>query len=220
MKRPIRLKYRHLKPNKLKGVYRHCLLTDEELLQAFAGPENQSEIAKRAGVSRERIRQIYNARFRDQLGGLSGVGRNRLNWEEKHFPGLEASWSPATRRVAATARENDMEVFPVPVIPRTKGRGHSHLLVINGRSCLVRTARSHYVPKVGGRRYYHFGIRRVKDDFTIFVTRVRIFVVPNTMLRDRYSHHLYLPVDKLPPYNNIQPGVDWWQYENAWELLR
>jgi hypothetical protein len=54
---------------------RFLLLSDTELMVAFAGPETFAAIAKRAGVSREYIRQVYNERFAQVFPNRKNVVR-------------------------------------------------------------------------------------------------------------------------------------------------
>lgn len=65
-----------------------------------------------------------------------------------------------------------------------------------------------------------------KFDFLIIFQNVggiqRFFVIPSQDLQV-YSGEiksLYIPLDKLPTYRNINSKINWWQYENAWYLLK
>ena len=71
-----------------------------------------------------------------------------------------------------------------------------------------------------------------ESEFQIFIQEIsgrqgRIFLVPSSVIlsgRFYFSETgyvcIFLPIEKLPIYKNRKPRIDWWQYENAWHLIK
>jgi len=209
----------------------------ETLLERFSQEDfRTSDLAEEMGISGESVRLMYERFFRKLCGGLA--------LHERH-----AIVSQRRRLVRIGARDLAPEFFSahrgarVVEVARRMGYGvsadrqHSGSLNINGIWCLLRRANSTFSSKdYPNLKYFHFVLARThltEAEVVIFHCNAeghpeRIFIVPSRVLKSLFGRRdgkyaqkaLYLPVKKVPVYNNILPSIDYWPYENAWHLLR
>lgn len=200
----------------------------DELKDLFDKGMTQQDIARLAGVSRERIRQIHAAYFAPF--DISGRERYKIITKGRqkvkaiaHAEGVEKLWA-----LIAAGEELGLIVEPI-VTEYNSSRCYPNLARVNGRLCGV-----HYAKKISHqsthRYYFHVNIAKnliENAEFTIIFTGEDArpaFILPSKIIlnldwRDRYYKSLYIPEKKLPAYNNQYPKIDWWKYKEAWHQL-
>ena len=112
---------------------------------------------------------------------------------------------------------------------------YANLLLVNGHLCSIHLWTTIERTSKCTRRFYisvplsYYKLMEVEA--VLFYTAVpnlpeHVFVVPSALLRARVfgsssqdTKAVYLPVEKLPVYNNVYPRIDYWEYENAWWIL-
>jgi hypothetical protein len=198
---------------------RRLRLGFDALYRLFASKESGAQIAKRAGVSKERINFVYNHHFRD-LFGMTALERLR-NLE------LEAKGSALRRLALAVERDRAIKLIresaskartkpKVEVVTLQKhqvARGFRHKAVrVRGKIESV-----HYLRKarLGGRRRLDYASTTLyrstleKVDGTIFVVDVPGYAVrvfrskSRTLLQSFFSQRqerasVYIPLEGTP----------------------
>ena len=202
-----------------------AVLNDAELRSAFAGLESFAAIARRAGVSREYIRQIYNRRFADQFP-------NRLNAVRVKVASGKISEllnSYAERRTEAAMLAANAAINAgcgVEPIVRIRRRGRmsiaSNFVLINGSRCNCQQSRILVYPGLRAglvNKYYRFTIsRRPVADFHVFIAGKNTFILPADLLHSHYpSGFIYIPPEQP---SRSRSKIDWWQYKDGWWQLR
>jgi hypothetical protein len=196
--------------------------SDEALIGMLSAGLNMSQIAKRVGVSRERIRQIYTGRLSKEFGGLTGrqlchkallARRRTLSLET---PPIDEN----ARKVWDLCRSLGIEVSRIAVLPeRNPPRYATHWLVISGRRCSIHCAREALPGGRGScRRYFRAQAARWPEaEFTIMVVGgERILVIPQVAFE---SERFYVTERPGLSVYRYKAKADWWAYENAWHLL-
>jgi len=232
------------RPNETRGARPRHSLTTEDFFQLFNSGIPHIRIAELTGLSRERIRQIFNRDFRDLFGGESGRKRFSTYTQKKR-----------AAQAYQNAKERERKIFYElkPIIERARDAGctvdfifrkknrntkreiEPRLLAINGHRCLIYPSVSRATAPAQSckRRYlwitasYHSlsHVRAVVIRTKARKHAVHIFVIPSKILLKAYftpfkqRTTLHFCVEKLPPYQNQFPRVDYWKYENAWQLL-
>lgn len=75
-----------------------------------------------------------------------------------------------------------------------------------------------------GRKYNRLNLGTSSGyDFRIVVVdppgyQRRCFIVPAIMLLEKKIY--YIPAERTPIYPTNPPKIDWWEYENAWHLIK
>ena len=198
-------------------------------------------VGKRLGITGERARQIYNEYFCKMLEGESGYDRLRMST-------LEQRAEAATREAARLlARKKWREIIDrahaahCEVAEMARFREGALLgiraskLYINGHPCAIYVVAKTSKPSGATKRaYYKTSLARrtlAGTDAVVFYAAApgqeHVFIVPTAVLleklfrspRQQTLKDIYLPTEKLPVYNNVLPRIDFWSYENAWELL-
>jgi hypothetical protein len=205
----------------------------DALYRLFASKVSGAEIAKRAGVSKERINFVYNRHFSD-LFGMTALERLR-NLE------LEAKRSALRRLALAVERERAIKLVmasaakapakpKVEIVTREKhqtARGFRHKAVgVRGKIESVHHPRK---ARLGGGRRLDYAATTLyrstleKVDWTIFVVDVPGYPVrvirskSKKLLRAFFSSHqnrasIYIPLDKTPDH----PRYDFLMDEGNW----
>jgi len=212
-------------------------LNFDELMKLYANDCNTFiQIAGPGEVSRERIRWLYQTIFADITPGRpDGTTRRKVCTRKRDIKRVDDAFKCHSRftLIAKKAMKIGYKIKPV-FIKEKHGRdrtGFSKIkLSING--CLVKIARIKRQRRIGKRIYFplflHIGSTIKATEFVIGVvgeeSRPKIYIIPIKILlelsRGRSSFHIFIPTEKLPPYHNIRPRVDWWQYLDAWHLLK
>jgi hypothetical protein len=195
---------------------------DEVLIGMLSAGLTMSQAAKQAGVSRERIRQIYNVRLSGEFGGLTGRELRRLGTLAKRQrqsretpPRDEGAW-----KIWDLCKSLGIGVARIPALGRSNVRKFTTgRLLIAGRRCSIhRTQCLSLRVEHCKRRYFRTRASRwTEAEFTVVVIAGdRTLVIPQTVLKSR---RFYIPERPgLPAYHH-KAKVDWWAYENAWHLL-
>jgi hypothetical protein len=200
----------------------------DELKDLFDKGLTQKAIAKLAGVSRERIRQIHKAYFApfDISGRERYKAITKVRQKQKAIAQAEdvdKLWA-----LMAVGQERGLKVEPI-VTHYNLSRCYPNLARVNSHLCGV-----HYAKELSHqsayRHYFHISItRNLIDgtDFTIIFTRgdaKPAFIIPSKIIsglnwKGKPYKALYIPEKKLPAYNNQYPKINWWRYEEAWHQL-
>ncbi|MBI2030337.1 hypothetical protein HYT05_01815 [Candidatus Kaiserbacteria bacterium] len=220
-------------------------LSFEELFEYFkADCVRHIHVAEVAGVTRERIRQIYNQYFRELFDDKSGSERRKAYTPINRLVKVKRSEHELfnndtfVKKIVEKARAAGCTVEAIPHL--FKGEIHSgrvtiRKLLINGHLCSLHQITTAWQRCISGGRFYaSTNIRRstmIATEALILHTEAagfteRIFVIPTAILRaahpsaaTRRDTCLYLPTQKLPVYRNIRSHIDYWQHEDAWHLL-
>jgi|GEM_PF-6546447 len=227
--------------------YRHSVrhnLTFEDFFEYFkADCVRHTRVAELTGLSRERIRQIYNRYFREIFDNKSGRQRGKACTLENRLVKVNRTENELfetdtiIKTVVEKARAAGCEVRSIPYIKddMLTGAIDVNALLVNGHRCAVHSL-SYGFRRKGLKRVYTC-IRMpfaelVATEAVILFTSVaefdeHLFVMPSSTLREvvfgndptAMAKTIYLPTEKLPIYNNQRPRIDWWEYEEAWHLL-
>ena len=199
------------------------LLSNEQIKAAFAGTESFAAIARRAGVSREYIRQVYQQRFADLFPNRNNIVRLKRISEMllEALASHEERWTDAAIIAANAARRAGCKVEPIVCgLQGDLGKlaAVSNMVLIDGHTCVCHIRRDRF--SIGGRRtgLYHVMITRTQHSaFHVLIAGKNIFVVPTEVLHRYYvSRSVYVPT-KQP----VRPTkLDWWQYKAAWWQLK
>lgn len=220
---------------------RKITLSFDEFLDHFANDcmsfKDVAQIACKGGVSRERIRQLYERYFRQLFPAkrtgqerqqICGLKRRRVAEKvAKH----DFSGNSSLAKVARYAKEAGCTVERV--VSRKRGQvAVSHrLLSVNGMPYQVYCTRNVSRPSVRCiARYSHVGVlkqslHRVAGIIVLqedVGSTDRIFIIPTRDVLDAYGSHerrslsLFIPTESRPVYQNSQPRLAWGKYEDAW----
>jgi hypothetical protein len=226
--------------NETRGARPKHNLATEDFFELFNSGIPQVRIAELTGLSRERIRQIYNRDFRDLFGGESG---------RKRF----SAYVLNKRHVQAKERQRKIFAELHPIMARARAAGctvnfiwrkedhnsireiEPRLLAINGHQCLIYPSVSRAAFQGKGRKRRYVSVDVSYDSLlavqaVVIRTAVKrqpeyIFVIPSKVVLKAYfcgfreTARLYLPTVKIPPYNNQFPRIEHWIHERAWHLL-
>jgi AraC-like DNA-binding protein len=230
-------------PEETRGARPKHTLTPDEFFELFNSGIPQIRIAELTGLSRERIRQIYDRQFRELFGGKSGRERFSAYTLKRRLAQADQKAKERERKVAELNPVIDQARAAgctVNFVLRKKGRKTTRdieprLLDINGRRCLIypSISRSAIQGEGGKRRYVSvrvshgtvLGVEAVVLRTTVRKHPEHTFVIPSKALLRAYfnppkdSAALYIAAEPLSPYNNHFPRVDYWNYEDAWHLL-
>lgn len=238
-----------MKPGRPKGIYipitsseearerynradyiRTIPFTYDELKEMFDGGMTYEEVSVLAGVTKQRIHQVY----RDYFAPFSITGRVRrkaLNNErrrlraEAHVERIEK-----LSLLKQIAEEIGFSVETVQSI-RNPSYCYSDRLIINGKICRVNFSKVSRKTREEGHRYYykvHISKSATKmSNFIVVLTgegAKNIFIFPSDFIAsqipdDESGKMFYIPTDKQDPYNNIHPNIDWWQFYERWSQL-
>jgi len=197
------------------------------------------EIGRKHGVTREAIRLIYNRYFRDLFpGDRSGMRRIKVcTLKRQRVVAQDFSIGdvePWVQSIVVAATNQGLLVcrskINHPAFAHTASL-HSFKkreLLINGKHCRLSLVTS--MRRSAGRRRRYSPVRvQLSGPFEFVVvfqkaTEDRIFILPVKDIRERYTGqefiYIFLPVERGSPYNTVAGRVGWFQYENAWHLLR
>lgn len=223
------------------AIYRNKdRMTFDEYLKLFASDCNSfknisEDRLEQQRISGEMVRLVYKRYFANLFPRRLN-GRVRKGFCDLKTAKIKAKELPEDgllRDIAEEASKNGL-TFEKERIGRVtavlfKGR----TILLNGKRCCISCIVNKWRPSPRGHRFFaHAGFSVAKlsqHDFLIIKTAVvdyseRYFIIPTAEIF-RYSgsswrRYLYLPLKKLPVYNNHRPKIDWWQYENAWHLLK
>lgn len=190
---------------------------------------------KRLRLSREMVRLVYRKCFADLFPRRPG-GRVRQKFctlKRIKIKSRELPMDGATKEVAEAAVRKGLTFEKEQV----KGRQpcfvfKKRVLWLNHKRCLVGLATKKWSPRGTNRSYTHIWWSKnylKSADFAVITQKVpgfpeRFFIIPTAdllkILRDKKRKSFYLPLGRLPVYRNRRPRIDWWQYENAWHLLK
>lgn len=225
------------------GNKRTCKLNYQQLQVRFENGETLEQIGKEAGVTRERIRQYFKVYFKQFLGENF---RPEIRKKNKTAKIKAEVYERAEERITlaklkVVAEEFEWEFEPLAVQRQGAGRviygAHSSRVLINGKKIYYKTLTSRGKFKItGGMRCYHrisitLGQIEWADYLVIMEDSLerpdRAFVIPTEVVKDEKAGKwtdeghkmLYVPLEKLPVYNNQYSLIDWWEWEDRWDLI-
>lgn len=206
-----------------------------ELERQFLTNEPYLQIAKRYGVSRQRIQQIYSKYFQPFMDSpkkrvnarLTVARAEKLDRVSREIPKLAALRS-ALESVGLTMEP----------IPTKHYRANSFTVKVGEHLCRAQVA-SHPMktsPKCH-RVYWRFNLTYdtiSTHEFSIFVCgkdgEEDFFIVPTTLIldshpfnpqgkRNRRTSSICIETQNLEPYNNQLSRIPYWNYHQAWSQL-
>lgn len=227
-------------------AHRHIKLklNFDGLFKMFQADYSLEEIAERAGVTRERVRQIYNKYFRTIFDGQSlrnrrfrCTTRNRLT--KARESGLELLKKPVMRAIVEEARRAGCTVKTLCMSRDSTSYDamiKSTVLLINGYRCSIHriTALSKTNPKQKSFYARTMICRGVVCRVDAFVVHTilpgfpeHMFIIPSSVLQTAYfgspngknRKTFSLPTEKFTGRKRRPPLIDAWKYKNAWRLL-
>lgn len=224
--------------NKRNPRQQRKLIDFDTLLNHFKECKTQNEIAIIFGVSRERIRQLYDEYFCEIFDGVEGKKRmvsaiqKRRTFSSRKIEEELFQTEPLKTVVGqAINAGHNVSCFPV----RNSGLKVSPKKInINNSGCLIKTVTSVFIPTGSKKTYAHSFIildgKEKNPDFVIFYIKIkgypqRIFIVPYDVIKyvccnqKNKQKCLNIPTEKTQIYKNRFPKINWWEYENAWHLI-
>jgi hypothetical protein len=207
-------------------------LSFDELKDLFDQGATLREIGLMTGVSWQAISQIYKKYFApfsvsNKERQHNFVRDRQIKKAEEHFLSIEKM-----AKMTEIVTNLGMDVEPI-VINRLLTRCNTYRVIVNDRLCGVYHLTSTHNPPGLLRSYHRINLSRnsvSKLEFIIFFIGDdlnRVFVIPSKIILNRYNMEsekswktFYIPTEKLPPYKNQYPIIDYWKYENRWDLLK
>ena len=218
--------------------------TFEEYLELFANDCNTFvQIARGRGGNGENlhcltIRDRYHRYFEELFPSRRGCHKRRklcaikkrklceTKKKEMNARGRAGiSRSELMNELISCAEQNNLNWSVVDT-----GRPSNKTILINEKKCrILFVSRAWRTPSHSGRLLTHLQISSQilnQTDFIIVyqkISDIKRFFVMSAHILQVYSGAIksfYLPIEKLPAYRSHPPKVDWWQYENAWHLLK
>lgn len=209
----------------------------EELFDLFnTDTISFSEIAQRAGVTKQAIQKLYYRHFKHLFSGKSGVDRVVSATPQRRALKIERAKQtfdqvPWLKLIGRQAQAAGLRVEAVPVA-RSPGTIYRERLIINGHTCSIHLLTKKYKPNPKNNGWFvHMSASTAKleqAEFVIVRTAVKglpghTFVVPVSIILKAHkgsatppSINFWLPTKKRPTHKN---RIDWWAYENSWRLL-
>ena len=219
----------------------HHALTFDELFRLFENNCNTTTIARKVGISSERVRQLYGKYFQKLLGGksISNRRRSQIIAQQKTRTRRSAEeflGSAGMRTILKKARSAGWKVKIIPCARSGifSGAVLTRVVKINGRRCSLHHLTKAFKTSPKARRDY---ARTTISERTIgsvdtLVVRSTIegfpehtFIIPAAHVRrllvstEKKEVSLYFPIEHLPVYKNSRPRLDMWEYEDAWHFL-
>lgn len=198
-------------------------------------------VAQLCGVTEQSIHEIYQTYFQEIFGSRTDRYAKLLKKRRQTRKiELKATGFPNNllTRVAIRARLRGCKVHVIPFAEKGAPSGVlRRRLLINDHVCLVvNPCAAHHTSKHTKRWYVHthISIKSLTevDALIVFLSTKgfaeRIFVVPGKDILRCHSRQvsrgsknvsLTIPLEKLPAYHNMLPYLDYWQFEDAWQLL-
>ena len=209
--------------NKLKFTY-------DELKKMFDDGDTIESIALAAGVTKQRVGQVYNRYFSFGVDGYER--RSIINQEAAKQRELQTLMdSERISYLNKATTERGLSIKPVQL-----GNGphiHKGAVDINGHLCKIHFSRKD--TKFAGTTYRSYSRILVTKhfldsyEFIIALTGAdentkRIFIIPSSDLKTLFRRGdkrkpIYLPTNEKKVYRNISSILDWWKYQEAWHYL-
>lgn len=208
-------------------------LSFDELYNLFSKGDSIGKIAQRAGVSRQRIQQLWDWHFcrlfpdyKDGKDRRKKAIARDLYQKEREDPTI-----PLLKRVATRARN-----FGCSALQALDKHGNVYRkrLVIGDRLCIVSSLSNFRVEK--SNRSYSRGNLRItvlgRYNFLIIERQemskeYEYFIIPTHILLDSCSKgrkrgplYIYVPLERFLYTQKDRPKIDFWLYHEAWHLLR
>ena len=188
------------------------------------------EIADRAGVSRERIRQIWDRQIAPHLPegqrSAADLRRQRMAIAQQMSVEDQAAEDCRLNKIRTIAEDLGMTFQPVSC-ESSVGRVDRRRAMINGCLCAFYYASRAVSTSPRSRRVY-WRVNLTKSRLShvafivIFIDTKKFpdleFVLPGDVIQKYRGNQLYIPTDSRPAYNGA-PQIDFWEYEAKWDLI-
>lgn len=204
----------------------------DELYNLFRDSSNTFEsIAHRFNVSPQAVWEIYNNYFRELLRVLRD--RNREEHIEKRRAAIRSSRALRHEALSRFITEANLHSLAIEEIPKSQRPNDpvKKRLIINGHQCSLHFLQTPRKDPLRLTLYFKLGssIRVITSvEFLIALTFseniYRFFIIPSTAVKAVYGHKetfgLYIPDSKTFDPRGPRPFLYYWDYENAWHLLK
>lgn len=202
----------------------------DELQQEFSTDISYGDLAKKYGVSRQRMHQIYMKYFENFLGDSKQRRKRREAADQARARVESMKRIPKLNALRLVCESLGLTIEPTALV-RLQRRASDYYVYINGYKCKVQASIIARPANPSGHHGYHrFNVtRRTLEgiDFNIWIAGdkdEKYFIIPTDLLRVRYRPGkermtFYLPDGNYPVYNNQYPQMTYWDYHNRWDLL-
>jgi len=211
---------------------RTVTLSFDELTKAFQRPVTFYTLATEWGVSRERVRQIYQVYFSKWAPRSKKTGRGRLAKVRKRQEIAQLAEARALNYLLQLLRRKTRgRGIRIDAIPKAVGILGKRFR-LNGYLASVREAFAQRKTGGGPAKYYGFQITRrslEETDLHIFLTyqtelsEPSVYIIPNDVLLDRFGdedrHTFYIPANGYSSYNNIKSKTNFDYFLNNWGIV-
>lgn len=240
VKPPQTIEEARLQYNNISSDHRRKIIFDyDEMKGMLDQGRTIMEIADLAGVSKQRIQQIYTTYF-----GFNVTGRERRHsfvcerMRENAIISVEDSEKLSYLSDALAEMGLSMEI----VQSKDLNRCYQNMAIINGHSCriyLSKKATFSPLSTRNGERYKTYNriqvIKSILNEYEFIIAIAgeireagenerRIFIIPSIDLKEKFGKEdrksFYLPTDNQGKDRKISPVMDWWSYQGAWHLLK
>jgi len=201
--------------------------TMDELRELFRSDcNNFTTIAAMLGVTRERVRQIYNRHFRDEFGAYRTGHARQIICRRKRTSVARKALRPsgAALIVAEMAERRGLTVSAVLSESRDIVYASSRKLFVSGKKCRARvvssTCRANPKQIV---RYWHVpATSDYSQEVVIILAGGNVFIIPGAIFGTLRSH--YIPTDRPSDRAGARrcgmaAKIDYWSYLDRWDLL-
>jgi len=199
------------------------------LFKMFAEGQSMASIGKCFGLSRERVRQIYNKHFKRVFNFKTGTER-QIEQTEKKLQKELYSENKVVRLIKQKCEENGLKFQPV-----LSASGYSlrqKRVLINGYHCLISLSESKgstFTKSKNNNRYCRLGFLRESLESNNFIIiwqqkKKRFFIYPTLLLLQTYKNdkgnvYLYVPFEEIE-HKTRKPKINHFAYLENWKQLQ
>ena len=209
------------------GENKKFKLSIEEFRNMILDGKTQEEIGRAAGVTRERVRQLYNKHLRAEFG-VGWVRRISLN-DELRERKREDDVKKKPKLVMLKRILDTVGMKFEPVAGQFGWLAHPSRVIINGYKCKLYWCKT-ASPTHERSSHLYYRANGAGDsvewaDFLIMMCGHQgemSFVLPRELVRTTYPSYrtiMHVPAERYEVYNNQHPKLPWWDYYEAWSQL-
>lgn len=209
------------------GSYKKFNISIEEFRNLVMQGKTQEEIGQISGVTRERVRQLYNKYLRAEFG-VGWIRRVSLNDELRERKRDE----DAKKKPKLALLKSILDVVGLKfevVAGQYHWLAHPSKVLINGYRCKLYWCKT-ALPTHEKSNHIYYRANGAGDsvewaDFLIVMCGFhgeQTFVLPSKLVRETYPSYrtiMHIPAERYEVYNNQYPKLPWWNYYEAWSQL-